>query len=659
MAKRKKKSPRIAASFGFGAKDLKGELQRVEKYLAKEEWNSAIKILLPLAEQYPQAQRVWELLNYASYEIEDFALYQRASEGWAQVQPENANVAYSLASAYLANAHPLMALQAFRKALDLDPEHQFAEDAKATIQDLEKLADKLLSEIGLDDQEGWEIALLHEQGQAGMEEGNYAAAREAENEVLARRPQFQSARNNLSLISWLEGNMEDAIKTAQSVLDQEPDNVHALSNLVHFLAIQGNETAARPYAERLQASQAEASDSWTKKVEGLSYLRDDAAVVEVFEQAQAIGALEALEDASQLSAMFFHLVGVALARLGRRDEAITQWETALDIYGTYPLAQENLTDIRHTIGLRHGAWPFFWQQWLLPGVAEDFLQVLNATFGTKRTEQKLDKNLQKYLDNHPDFLRKVPLLLERGGPQAQDLILLMTEQLRRPELLAAIKDFALSQNGTDELRNRAAMVAAQENLLPKKMTLWVGGEWREILLMGYEFHSDPIYKHSKKVVNLLAESISLLRQMNKESAQEAEALLRQALEIEPNSPDLLNNLGRAIDLQGHRTEAEAILEDIVERFPDYLIARTAKAKNLALEGDLEAAEALLQPLLERERFHILEFSAFADAYITLSVAKKQWDGARTWLDMWKRVNPEDPRLSYWEKQFINRIWIPK
>lgn len=654
MAKRKKKTTRVA-SLGFGAKDLAGELQRAEKYLAKEEWNSAIKILLPLSEQYPKKTRVWELLNYASFESENYALNQKANEGWAEAEPDDANIAYSLASAYIANSHPLLALQAFRKALKLEPDHQFAEDARKTVKDLENLADKLLLEIGLDNEEGWEIALLHEQGQAFLEEGDYKAACEVENEVLKRRPNFFPAHNNLSLISWLQGNTDDAIAQAQAVLEKSPDNIHALANLVHFFVIQGDEATARIYADRLLASQAEASDGWTKKVEALSYLRDDAAIVTLFEQTQATGAME---DKAQFSGMFFHLLGVALARMGRREEAIPQWETALDNYGPHALAQQNLTDCRHIVGLRHGAWPFPWQQWLLPGVAEDLMQMLDFTFGSIQVEQKLRKNLQKYLDTHPDFLLKVPTLLERGGSSAQDLIIILAEQLRTPELLVAIKDFAISQNGTDQLRNRAAILAFQEKLLPRKTTLWVEGEWRELMLMAYEFHNDLIHNHSKQVGNLLSQAIYLLRKMDEESATAAEAVLRQALEIEPEAPDLLNNLGRAIDIQGRRAEAEAILEDILERFPDYVFARTAKATTLASDGDLEAAEALLTPLLERERFHVLEYSAFADAYITLLVAKKQWDGARTWFDMWKRVNPDDPRLKYWVDKFETQIWIP-
>ena len=67
--------------------------------------------------------------------------------------------------------------------------------------------------------------------------------------------------------------------------------------------------------------------------------------MEVWEQAQK----DNVEAEDELSPLFFHLAGVALARLGRKDEAVAQWETALELYDNYPLAQENLTDIRHTV----------------------------------------------------------------------------------------------------------------------------------------------------------------------------------------------------------------------------------------------------------------------------------------------------------------------
>lgn len=619
MAKRKKKSTRVA-SLGFGTKNLESELQRAEKYVAKEDWNTAIEILLPLSEQHPEAKHVWELLNYLSYETENMPLYQKSCEGWLKVQPNNIDVLYGLASAYLANSHPMMALQTFRRALEADSEHEFAEEARTTIEELEELAKRLLEEIGLTGEVGWEAAILHEQGQAFLESGDYDAAREAENEVLKRNPEFVSARNNLSLISWLEGKVDEAIATAKAVLEDYPDNIHALSNLVHYLVVRGDEAAARPYGDRLKTSQDQGWDVWTKKVEGLSYLRDDAAVVEVWEQAQK----DNVEAEDELSPLFFHLAGVALARLGRKDEAVAQWETALELYDNYPLAQENLTDIRHTVDLRHGPWPFLWRQWLLPGVAEDFIQTISASLQSKKIEKNLDKHLKKYLDHHPDFLHKTPILLERGGPQAQELIVHLAEKIRSPELVEAVKDFALSQNGTDQLRYRAAVLASQENLVPKKVTLWLQGEWREVQLMAYEFHSEPPIQHSKAVGELLAEAIYLLREMDDDAAQEAETLLRQALEKEPNAPDILNNLSKAMEIQGHTAEAIELREEIIERFPDYLFARMSKAAELIDDGDLEAAEALLLPVLERERFHFLEFGAFSDVYLLLLRAKKEW-----------------------------------
>ena len=654
MAKRKKKSTRVA-SLGFGSKNLDSELKRAEKYVAKEDWSTAINILLPLSEQYPDERHIWELLNYLSYETDNMPLYQKSCEGWLKVQPNNIDVIYGLGGAYLANAHPLMALQTFRQALAVDPDHEFAEEARTTVKELEELAERLVEEIGLTGEAGWETAVLHEQGQAYLESGNYAAAREAENEVLKRNPEFVSARNNLSLISWQEGKVDEAIATAQAALEETQDNVHALSNLVHFLVVNGDDAAARPYGDRLKVSQAQGWDTWTKKVEGLSYLRDDAAVVEVWEQAKAAKA----EAEDGLSPMFFHLAGVALARLNRKDEAVAQWETAVKLYDTYPLAQENLTDIRHTVDLRHGAWPFFWQQWLLPGVAEDFLQTISTSLQSKQREKNLDKNLQQYLEHHPDFLRKTPILLERGGPPAQELILNLAEQLRLPELLAAIKDFALGQNGIDQIRYRAAVLASQENLIPKKVTLWLQGEWREVQLMAYEFHSDPPIQHSKAVEELLAEAIYLLREMDDAAAQEAEALLRQALEKEPDAPDILNNLSKALEIQGRTAEAIELREDILERFPDYLFARMSKAAELIDAGDLEAAAALLLPLLERERFHFLEFGAFSDAYLLLLTAQKEWEKASKWFEMWDQVDPENPRLDYWAEEFDKHIWLPK
>lgn len=650
MAKKSKKKTKTIATRGFGAKNLNVELRRVEAYAVKEDWLAASQVLNVLVEQYPQERKVWEYLAEVSFELGRMQLYQKSCQRLWEMHP-TADTAYALAGTYLGNKHPMLALQTFRQALELDPEHEYATHAKETIEQLEPLMESVLVEMELTGADGAEIAALHELGQAYLEQGDYEQARAAENQVLERRPDFVSAKNNLSLISWTEGNIEDAIASAQTVLEQEPANIHALSNLIHFWVVSGNAEAAKPYAEQLKASQASAWDGWTKKAEGLSYLADDEGVVEVLKQAQA----EKVEE-SAASALFYHLAAVALARTGNRKRAINQWKQALKLDPGFQLAQENLDDIRYPTSQQHGAWPFSWEQWLLPTFSRELNQIIAAHQPAGQLD-KLTDELADLLNRYPNLPALCATVAERGGPMGQDFMLHMAERLEMPELLQMAKDFALSQNGTDEMRYRAAILAAKANLIPKMgVTLWMGGEWRELMLLAYEFHTEPTANHSKAVNKLLSQILPLLRQQTKAKAIEAEALLNKALKLEPDAPDLLNNLAMAWQLQDRLDEARELLHQIIEQHPDYVFAAASLAKFYLEEGDVDAADAVLKPILARDRFHRLEFSAFSDSYMQLLLAKKQEEGARTWLNMWEQVVDEmggsDPRLDYWLMNFI-------
>ena len=651
MAKRKKKSPPRSAR-GFGTKNLQRELDRVLAYAAREDWDTVCQILLPLSEQYPQEKLVWQYLADASFELDNLRLYQKACEELFTLEPTNPEYAYALGSACLNNMHPLMALHILRQALKLGPDHEHANNARKSIETLEKFQEEAIAQIDLPNTaESLAIAILHERGQAYLEQGDYAAARMAEEEALGRYPDFLSARNNLSLISWLEGNIDRAIDAAQDVLKRQPDNIHALSNLIHFLVVSGDIEGAKLYGDRLKMSQADAWEGWTKKVEGLSYLADDAGVVEVWDEAQKDGIV-----GTPGAAMFRHLSAVALARTGDTKRAIAQWKKVASRHDIAETAYENLTDIRKPISKRHGAWPFDWNQWLTPAATVELRQSLEAGLSAKG--DRLVGTFKGFLKRHPEVVSTLPRLLERGGPQGQTFLLEMAEQAKIPELLSAVKDFALGQSGTDQMRNRAAVMAAQAKLISKEnVRLWIGGEWQEISLMAYEFHGEPLANHTKPVERLVKQALPLLKSMDEEAAIDAEALLNRALELEPDAPDLLNNLAMAYQAQGREDETEALIRDIAERYPDYTFARVSLAKMHLLDGDVSKAEALLLPMLKRDRFHFMEFSAFSDAYIEMLVAKKQKDAARSWLGMWEQVDSDDLRLAHWRRKLNNKLGL--
>ncbi|MFO8037892.1 MAG: tetratricopeptide repeat protein [Sodalinema sp.] len=642
MAKRKKKkAATIKKSRGFGKKSLGVELHRVQAYAVKEDWQGAYEVLQLLVEQYPQDKRVWEYLADVSDELRDLQSYQRASEKILEFSPNDADALYALGTIYMSKVHPLLASQMMQRALAIAPDHEYAPQAQEVLSNLTPKLPGLLEEMGLDD---IEVAILHERGQACLGQGDYAAAREAELEVIRRHPEFISAHNNLALVSWAEGQVEDAIATSEAVLDSHPENIHALSNLVHFLVVSGDTETAQVYGDRLKTTQAEAWDPWTKRIEGLSYLADDAGIVEILDQAEAHDV-----ETSPVGALFFHLTAVALARTGDETRALKQWKKALK-HEPNMTVKDNLSDIRRPVGERHGAWPFSWEQWLLPTTARDLYDTLEG-FKDNPEGDNTKVLMGQLFQRHSEFSTKLPRIMERGGPRGQEFGLIMAEQLQTPEILAIIKDFALGQNGSDSMRNRAASIATQAGLIPKdRVTLWIQGEWRDVMVASYEVSPEPAIDHPKPVKKLLNQAVRNLRQGDEAAAIEAERLLKQALKLETNAPDIYNNLAMAYILQGRQAEADTLMDESFERFPDYLFARCAKARRYLDEGDLDAAEALLTPVLSRDRFHTSEFNAFADIYISLLVEQDKLDKARGWLQMWDGIGSDHPRLPHWKKR---------
>lgn len=156
--------------------------------------------------------------------------------------------------------------------------------------------------------------------------------------------------------------------------------------------------------------------------------------------------------------------------------------------------------------------------------------------------------------------------------------------------------------------------------------------------------------HSPAVDQILDQATPLLRARD---GLGAEILYRQALQLEPDKPDLLNNLAVSLQLQGRQAEAIALLEVLHYQHPDYLFARTGLAKAAMKNGDLEQAQALLEPLYERRKFHYSEFDALCATQIDLLLLQDDRRSAQNWFDLWEDCNPENPKLDFY-RQLLKR-----
>ncbi|HEY9651119.1 MAG TPA: tetratricopeptide repeat protein, partial [Coleofasciculaceae cyanobacterium] len=273
------------------------------------------------------------------------------------------------------------------------------------------------------------------------------------------------------------------------------------------------------------------------------------------------------------------------------------------------------------------------------------------------------ESAQRYLQQHPEVAALIPILLDRGDLQGRQLALSLAIMADTPEMQLILRDFALSQRGPDQMRTQAAQVVSQAGLFPPGLVrLWLEGEWRDIMLLGFELHDEPSRNHSPQVEKLSQEAVIAFKQGKTEKSQQ---LLKQALKLEPDASDLLYNLAGTYERQGHPEEAFEMIRQLHEKDPDYLFARTGLAQIHITNGELEEAEALLQPLASRKRFHYSEFDAFCSAQIDLYLAQKNSNAARSWLDMWAITNPDTPAIDYWRSRldkkrqtqhFVEEFW---
>jgi tetratricopeptide (TPR) repeat protein len=227
----------------------------------------------------------------------------------------------------------------------------------------------------------------------------------------------------------------------------------------------------------------------------------------------------------------------------------------------------------------------------------------------------------------------------------RDFALRLAGAIKTPELLATLRDFALSQQGSDQARMQAAQTAAQEGLLPSGVAtrMWIKGEWKDILMFGVEISPEPDEEGilPPKVARMAAEAV---KEVKYGDPVKGELLLKQAIEIAPDIPGLLNNLAAAYSMQGRTEEALNLLAEIRRRFPDYFFGVTNEAMNLARDGKPDEAEELLKPLLQRKRLHVTEFTSLCGAQVEIAIARRNRESALSWIQMWESVLPDDPNL---------------
>jgi len=453
-------------------------MAEASRLMQRKQWQEALEILLPLNRRYPgQPDLLTELVN-VYYELQDISSYQATIHHLLKIDPDNADAMYGLAGSYMGTMRPILALKTLRECVRRWPDHEKSREAPQTIAALEATLPELFAELGVEaDEAGLVLAEQHEEMQAALNRQDTHTVRKIADAIFKDYPHFSAAYNNLSLAYWMQGDLEKAIETAHALLEFESDNVHALSNLIHFLCMLGRVEEAQSYAEPLRTSPAPAADKTLKQMEGLTFLENYAAVAELFTQAQQSGELEP----ALINPITYHLAAVAALHLGDEKQARQLWQQALKKQRGFGPAKKNLDDLKRPIGERNGPYAFPLTSWVSQQAMQDLEKTLTPVVA-RRSEHTATSAARMYLRKHPEMNILMPILLKRGNPGGRDFALGLAKMAKTPETLDILREFVSSPYGPDNLRLETANFLVEHGAMPSgAFQMYSRGERRDDL----------------------------------------------------------------------------------------------------------------------------------------------------------------------------------
>lgn len=619
-------------------------LKKAQQLMAERRWTEAAERLNEFTRDHPDDTQAWTMLGEVYQVQQNISGLWQVADRLIALEPGEPEHWFNAIITCMANGLPFSALHHANHFLSQWPNHDMAGEVGKMQAELQRAADEIMAAETTTRGAAPDDLMRFEQSQMAFNHGDYERAQRIAEEARVKLPHAIAPLNNLCMAYILQGKFDAALEAAHDVLKQEPGNIHALSNLVQTLVHLGRRDEAAEVARQLRAQVPLDGTLYAKIIEALALLGDDTAVCEEYTRFEQSG----LGKRMSLPTIH-HLAAVSYARQGNTSRARQLWQQALRFDPYFSIARDNLDDLRRPPAERSGPWPFSITHW----ITKEWLQTTyEASLKAKDADddETLRTEIKRILEEIPPLMAVVPPLLERGDPPGREFALMLAIEGELPIL----RDFATGQHGTDQQRMKAGQHAVEQGLLPrgKPIMMYTQGEQRELLLMAYEIYPEPEpSKLPPEADDLMNQSYQLL---HKRKAKEAEPVIRQALELAPDSPILLNHLEGALRMQNRIEEANDVVRELVAKHPDYVFGRTAMARLCAQEGNVEEARTWLDPILEMPRFHISEFAALCMAQIEITLADDQIDGAHSWLNMLEQVYPDNPNLPSLRLQVRNK-----
>lgn len=560
-------------------------------------------------------------------------------------QPKYIPLYLPLATWYMLNDWPSHAFRAVRKVLSTSRENdEIHEMGQSLLDSTRELIQFLASMYDLSFEKAEQASWYNEQAQLATFDSNLTEVAHLAKKALEIVPAWEAPRNNYSHALFFNGKCLQAISEAEKVLKDDPDNIHALNNLVIFHTGLGQDEKASEYAHRLF----ELSSKYKKDAMEINVIISGLAITEDTDSLWKLAQRYMRQRVDTLLLTSWHCLGIATARLGHFKESKKLLERSLGD-GNNGMADLPLEEVNTAIksGKKKLLWPPMYSglEILFPERQmkewTEIVDRVNDDNPTPSQQRKINAFLEKYPFVFQAFKR---LLWIEDATELGVSALLM---VNTPEGDAELLRFAFSDVGDNNSRMSAvmALIDAGRYLPEETVNFWDANkeEWSEVQLFSQQI-GEVDYEIKPQTAELIDKS------RHTKDPQEVISLLRQAIKNDPTCAMALHNLGVILIQNNEKEEGEKLMRRSVEVDPTYTFGFANLGLIEAQNGNRELA---LDHLMKVNQAKVIapNTAGIANlAYMLLAIQDNDIEKARRHFELASEVDPDNRLLDHFEEK---------
>jgi tetratricopeptide (TPR) repeat protein len=616
------------------------KLERAFALFRRHDADGALAIARSVHEAYPENQHAALLVLVSLLEKEELdEALPIAAKLYTDGFPDRREFLAGLSDAFLLYGFILTGRTLRDRLLELFPNSEEAEIMGDGAEEFTAMLKEYLEEIGIRNNDGYLAAQNTERFRLAVLAGNTEKAIELSCTAALGFVGRSFETVTLCETLWDSGRMDEAASVVRSWFASDPDEMDAWYLVMMILPPQAAEVPdvtkrVVGYADRILSRPDESPGADPHPT-------DIKVVIDILCRAGEFDRIPALfellpDEERQPDSDVFRLTAAAYARLGKTRKAKSMWRLVSETVADDYLVDANLEDLERKPGNRWGGFCFTLNE-LVPRICGHYLRAMYEKYAES---EDIAVPVAKWEAEHPfagAVLAKALFLCE---PEGIEFILECARHIKSTELQNAVKEFARGRFGTDEIRLKAARIAAGWSGDRNGAEVFYSGEMRRAAAL-VEITNAPVNVYEPQVQRRLEKAHdALIAGDVKTAASIFEDLVAQG----NRTPDILFNMASAYNRQGRKQEADSWIDRIHAEFPDYFFARAALAIRALDDGNVTLAKAFTEPFLGRRRYHVSEYKELCNLMFLIESADGNIDGMWQWIDSIEDFDPENPHL---------------